>query len=352
LTDELARALIDSGLFGLLVPGEFGGMEVDPATYIDVIEELSYADGSTGWVVLATTYAIATAAAWLPQRGVEAIFNSDEGYIIAGQLAPTGTARRVPEGYRVSGRFQFASGSQLASWMFGAFVLLENGKPVPSAKGKPQSIWCYAPRRRFKLISDSWDVVGLAATDSVDYTIDDELVRDDFVLDQQKNPRRGGPAFEIGVSIAHVAWALGVALRALDEVKMIAARKRRPGRASLIDQPAFQHDFAEQCASLESARALVHRNFAAWYEAAERGSPSLEAKAGGRLAGCWGTKVAAEVVRFAYLAAGSARNSPANRLQRAFRDMHVGATHKHVDDNVLTDVGTVLLGVNEPGLEL
>ena len=45
------------GIWGLKVPREFGGAEVDAHTYIDVIEELSYADGSTGWVVMAAGFA-------------------------------------------------------------------------------------------------------------------------------------------------------------------------------------------------------------------------------------------------------------------------------------------------------
>src|SRR5438132_13261142 len=54
IPERVVRAVADAGMWGLLVPRELGGMEVDPETYIDVIEELSYADGSTGWVVMAT----------------------------------------------------------------------------------------------------------------------------------------------------------------------------------------------------------------------------------------------------------------------------------------------------------
>src|SRR6516164_1447838 len=62
IPENVIRAIADAGLFGLLVPKEFGGMEVDPETYIDVIEELSYADGSVGWVMMATTFCIAGAS--------------------------------------------------------------------------------------------------------------------------------------------------------------------------------------------------------------------------------------------------------------------------------------------------
>jgi alkylation response protein AidB-like acyl-CoA dehydrogenase len=197
-------------------------------------------------------------------------------------------------------------------------------------------------------------VMGLAATGSVDYEIKEEFIGTDFVLDQSGGKRlRGGPMYEVGVSVAHVSWSLGVAKRLLDEIKNLAHRKRRPGRPSLIDQPTFQRDFGEQIGNLEAARALVRSAFSNWEEAAKHGKPSLEVKAQARLAACWATKTCAAVGQFAYLAAGSdgARNGDGNNvMQRAFRDLHVGSTHKHVDENVLIDCASVLLGVNDPAL--
>jgi alkylation response protein AidB-like acyl-CoA dehydrogenase len=144
-------------------------------------------------------------------------------------------------------------------------------------------------------------------------------------------------------------------MRVLDEIKELAARKRRPGRVTLIEQSSFQRDFAEACGSMEAARAFVRSAFRSWFEAAKGGKPSLAVRAQARLAACWATDVAAKVGRFAYLAAGSdgARNKGGNnRLQRCFRDLHVGCTHKHVDHNVLIECGSVLLGVNDPKIQL
>jgi len=355
IPDNVVRAIAETGLWGMLVPKELGGSEVDPATYIDVIEELSYADGSTGWVLMATTFGISGAAIWLGPSAIERMYNKTEGFICAGQVAPTGKAERVDGGYRVSGTFQFGSGCRVSSWMFGAFVLQQDGKPALSPEGRPQLVWAFAPRDKIRLKTESWDVMGLRATASYDYEFIDQFVPDDFIMFPFSRARRGGPFYDIAVSIAHVSWALGVGMRILDELKDLASRKQRPGRQTLINQPDFQREFAEASANMQAARAYVRSAFNDWYEAAKGGKPSLDVRMHGRLATCWATEIANKVGQFAQFAAGSdgARNDGGNnRLQRCFRDLTVGAVHKHVDHNVLTDCGSVLLGVNAPTVEI
>jgi alkylation response protein AidB-like acyl-CoA dehydrogenase len=355
IPDDVARAIADAGLFGLFVPREMGGIEANPDTYITTIEELSYADGSTGWVLMATTFGISGAALWLGPSAIETMFEKREGFICAGQIAPLGKAERVAGGYRVSGVFQFGSGSRLASWLFGAFVLHKDGKPELSPEGKAQLIWAFGPRRSIRLREDSWDVMGLKATASYDYEFIEQFVPDDFVMFPFTRKRRGGPVYELGVAMAHVSWALGVGMRVLDEIKALAARKRRIGRATLIDQPTFQRDFAEASASMQAARAYVRSTFNTWYEAAKIGKPGLEMRMQGRLAACWATDIAAKVGRFAYLASGSdglRNNGGNNRLQRCFRDLHAGTQHKIIEDNIQIECGTVLLGINDPNLVL
>jgi alkylation response protein AidB-like acyl-CoA dehydrogenase len=345
IPEPVVRAIAASGLWGILVPRELGGTEADPGTYIDVIEELSYADGSTGWVMLTTTFGISGAAIWLGPAALEAMYHKGSGFICAGQIAPTGKAARVEGGYRVSGTFQFGSGARVASYFFGAFVLQKDGKPELSPEGRPKMIWAFAPRSKIRLKTETWDVMGLVATASYDFEFVEQFIADDYVMFPFERTRRGGPFYEIGVSIAHVSWALGVGVRILDEIKALASRKRRPGRVTLIDQPTFQRDFAQSYATMQAARAYVRSAFNGWFEA----------RVQARLASCWATEIAAKVGSFAYLAAGSdgLRNEAGeNRLQRCFRDLQAGCIHKHVDHNVLIDCGAVLLGVADPKLEI
>ncbi|MCB0993998.1 MAG: acyl-CoA dehydrogenase family protein, partial [Acidimicrobiales bacterium] len=302
LCDDTARALCDSGLFGLLVPREFGGIEADPTTCIDVIEELAYADGSAGWVMIATTFCIAGACSWLGPTAIDAMYHGDGGYIAAAQIAPNGVAERVDDGWRIRGQFHFGSGSQLSSWFMGAFVEHEHGVPALDADGMPQVLFIYAPREQVYLDPASWDVTGLRATASHDFRFVDQVVHDDFVMFPPRRERRGGPILDVGVSLGHVAWSMGAANRILDELAALASRKQRQGRTTLIDQPTFQRDFGMMRATLDAARCHVRSVFEDWYAAAaEHGTAPLDVRARARLAACWGTKVAADVGQQAYL---------------------------------------------------
>jgi alkylation response protein AidB-like acyl-CoA dehydrogenase len=355
LNDESARALCESGLLGLLIPHELGGIEADPGLYIDVIEELSYADGSFGWVTMATTFTIMGAAAWLGPVAVASMFEGKNGFVAAGQIAPNGVAERVGDGYRISGQFHFGSGSQLSSWFLGAFVLHEEGLPVRNANGAPKILWAFGPRDSVHIDAESWDVMGLRGTASHDFLFFDQVVHEDFVLSLPLERLRGGAALDIGVSMGHVSFSLGVGTRILDELRDLAKGKQREGRITLIDQANFQRDFGMMRGEMEAARAYVRSAFEAWRRDAQaNGTASLETRAKARLAACWGTRVSSQVAQFAYVAAGTdgLRNDSENRLQRCYRDIGASAVHRHVDDNVLIDAATVLLGVAAPSLQL
>jgi len=355
LTDKSARALCESGLLGLLVPRVLGGIEADPGLYIDVIEELSYADGSFGWVTMATTFTIMGAAAWLGPVAAAAMFDGGNGFAAAGHIAPNGVAERVAGGYRISGQFHFGSGSQLSSWFLGAFVLHEDGEPVRTAGGSPKILWAFGPREMVHIDPQSWDVMGLRGTASHDFRFLDQVVHEDFVLSLPLERLRGGAALDIGVSMGHVSFSLGVGTRILDELRDLAKGEQREGRVTLIDQPNFQRDFGMMRGSMEAARAYVRSAFDEWHrDARANGTASLETRAKARLAACWGTRISMQVAQFAYVAAGTdgLRNDPENRLQRCYRDIGASAVHRHVDDNVLIETASVVLGVSPPSLQL
>ncbi len=113
MTPKVVDALVEAGLFRLLVPRELGGFEADPATIIDVCEELSFADGSVGWAFAQNTTVMAYAAYLEPEHALPLA----RARAAAGMFAPLGVAEIDGDGYRVSGRFPSAAAAPTpSSW--------------------------------------------------------------------------------------------------------------------------------------------------------------------------------------------------------------------------------------------
>ena len=118
LPSALLAALIDAGLFRLLLPRSLDGAEVDPVTFVRVIEAVSSADASTAWC-LCQTAGCSMVAAYLRPAVAREIFGRDPRAILAWGPASEARAIAVDGGYRVTGTWNFASGGRHATWLGG-----------------------------------------------------------------------------------------------------------------------------------------------------------------------------------------------------------------------------------------
>jgi alkylation response protein AidB-like acyl-CoA dehydrogenase len=110
LPQATVQALDDAGLFALKLPAVLGGAEADLVTQLEVLEALSYIDASAGWCTLIGAAAIAGPGAFLMEEAIAQIFAHGHVPRAAGTFMPSGHAVPVDGGYRVSGRWAFASG--------------------------------------------------------------------------------------------------------------------------------------------------------------------------------------------------------------------------------------------------
>jgi indole-3-acetate monooxygenase len=348
LTQPVVSALADAGLFGLLVPRSLGGMEADAVTTLLVFEELSRADGSTGWSFLANATTTAFAAAYTGDAAVKEMFSGPAPVIHAGMLGPRGEAKVVDGGYRVSGRFSFGSGCGHAGWIGAGTLVTKDGEFVVAKSGLPEMRVVFVPRDRVEFLGN-WDVLGLSGTGSYDYELREEFVGDDWTfLLTAEVPQRGGPVYRLGVlvltSIGHCGFALGVGRRSLQEIARLSGHKQRMGSVVPVrDQQLFQHDFAFHEAALRSARSYALECFGRVQESVEAGDDLTEEQRHRvRQVTTYATRVAADVVRFAYTWAGTDALRP-GPLQRAFRDIHAATQHIFVDNSTFTAATPVLL---------
>ncbi len=344
LSAKTVTALEEAGMFRLKLPAVLGGAEADPATQILVLEELTYANIAAGWCAMVGATAAALSGAFLPDAAIETIFPSGRvprGAVVA---MPIGKTEIVNGGYRLSGRWPFASGIRHSEWIAaGATVQRDGGTErrmmvFPTASAE---------------IHDNWHVAGLKGTGSCDFSVENLFVPESFSWERMEPPQRGGPLYRIEhpgfVANEHAGIAIGVARRALDAFTKREAEKQRgytDSRASLGARPAVQRMIGAGNLRLRAARALaIEINDMAWETACagERLSNRLQGELRAVATHC--TDVALDIVTEAFRYSGGGAIYQKNILQQCLRDMNAAAQHLMVSEVSYENLGQMILGV-------
>ena len=277
LSPDVVAVLAGAGFYTLFVPRAYGGLEVEPLTALQVIEELAYADGAAGWCVLIAAQSAAYTATLDPEVGA-AIWRSGPRVICAGTGRPEGRARAVDGGYRVTGQWPFVSGAPQATWFFGGCRLVDGETVRLDDQGRSviRQFWFPAADAR---IVDSWHSTGLRGSGSHDVAVHDLFVPAErsfrIFLDQ---PRVGGPLYrELGVLWAlQRSHALGVARHAVEALVELAAVKTPNRTAALLrDTEKAQEQVGEATALIAAGRAFLERAVGdVWETACAGGTPT------------------------------------------------------------------------------
>jgi alkylation response protein AidB-like acyl-CoA dehydrogenase len=150
LPPVVVQAMAESRLLKMTVPRSLGGCEVDPETFVRVVEEISRWDGSVGWCVLIPG-ALGLGAGSLQREPAWEIFGRDPHAYVVGSFVPAqGDPNRPPDratvvdgGYRVSGRWAYASGCMQATWLVGASPIYENDVRRLGPNGIAETRWVF-----------------------------------------------------------------------------------------------------------------------------------------------------------------------------------------------------------------
>lgn len=350
ITPAAYRAIADAGLFWIMVPEEYGGAGLDIVSTFKVVQELTRADGSTGWAFMANSCSTGVAVGYTNEEGAREMFAGPDKGITAGMIVPTGKGFRVDGGYRITGRFQFASGSAHASWIGAGFVVHDDdGNPIVDADGQPDARIAWVPREHVEFLGN-WDVMGMVGTGSYDYRVTDQFVPERFTMSTFSTvPVRPEPVYKLGllgIGVGgHAPVALGLAERALQEISKIVATKMRPGYEGFVgDSDVFRLDFGRHEAMFRAAQAYVYEVFGdAEATAAAGEAVSDEQHARLRQAATWVQEVAGEVVMFAHRWAGSATVRQPSALGRCVRDAAVATQHALIDRMTLSEAAQAIL---------
>jgi alkylation response protein AidB-like acyl-CoA dehydrogenase len=350
IPEPLLSELHAARLFRMLLPRACGGDEVEPWVYLAAVAEIARHDGSVGWNVFVANSS-ALIAPFLPPDSARTIY-ADPRALIAWGPPNACRIQAAPGGYRVSGRWDFASGCRQASWMGAHGLVVESdGALRLNAAGRPTVRTLLFPAAQAELLA-TWDVIGLRGTASDSYTVSDVFVPEAFSATREDPGLRREPgrlyAFTMqglyAVGVAGVA--LGIARALLDAYMALATRKAPRLLGRLADSALVQADVARMEAQLGAARAyLVETLTSIWATAGSEAPIDVPARARVRLACTHAIQTAEAVANGAYKAAGTDAIFLGTAFERRFRDMHTLSQQIQSRVAHYEAVGQILLGI-------
>jgi len=353
IPEDLARDLAHAGFFRIHLPEVYGGLDLTPMEAMEVFEELAQADASVAWCVWnGNTHWTAAQLASEVARTIHA----DPDVVTANSTRASGRAQIVDGGYRVSGRWSFVSGCELATWMVLLCIVHEAGEPRISPAGAPENRFMLVPARDCNII-DTWTVGGLRGTGSHDVVVRDVFVpssygsgfTDPHVLPE---PRYRLPPFS-RVIPGLGAMALGIARTAIETFGEIAGAKT-PQRTTqmLRENHGAQVRVSQAEALARSARLFLFDSLdRLWSTVVATGEAPMEGRAHVRLGASHAVSSAVQAIDLLYLGAGGSSIYTSCPLERAFRDVHTITQHIGVHPRVMETTGRVLFGL-EPDTPL
>jgi alkylation response protein AidB-like acyl-CoA dehydrogenase len=293
------------------------------------------------------------AAAYVKPEVAREIWGNDPRAVLAWGAGPVGTARVTEGGYRVTGKWPFASGGRHATWL-GAHcrVAERDGTPRVGPDGEPVERTMLF-RREVAHMPKDWKVMGLRGTGSDTYAVEDLFVPEDFTLGRDKEEDRRHPGTLYRFSTTHLyassfgGVALGIARGALDAFKTLAMQKTPwAGTRMLRDNPMVQTCVGLSEARLRGARAFLLATLRdVWDAVSESGAITLDQRMAIRMASTFATHQATEVVDMAYREAGASAIFDSGPFERRFRDLHAVTQQVQARTTHFETVGAHLLGL-------
>jgi indole-3-acetate monooxygenase len=363
LPKDLVERFHRAGFYSMVIPRALGGLQVDPLTYVRVVELLAEGAGSLGWNVANNSIGQLVTLG-LPDAGVQEIYAHGADTVIAG-TAVMGGGRAVPVdgGYRVTGRWPFGTGCQESSWMLGSFQILDGAEPRRSADGTSVHWRGLFARSEAQIVEGSWDVSGMRATGSFDWTVDDvflperrTMVHAGIPLDNQWK-RWPGISYALPaqawVGPHHSAVITGIARAGIDALIELAAEKTPRGRTvRLCDNPQVQDAVGRADTILNAGRAYRSAVITEiWNTVAAGEDTTLEQRARSRLAAAYAADSAREAMDLMFRHGGSTSYRRESRLAECWRDLHVVGQAVTLLPEWYPMGGRVLLGM-DPGPRL
>jgi len=353
VVDENIAAIEAGGLFTIMQPKRFGGLEVDFRTKLEVTRELARGCGSTAWAT-----SLMNVCAWFTglwgEQAQRDVWEHSPSNRIAGVFAPTGTAQVVDGGYRVSGKWGWASGCLHSQWALVGIPIEHNGEVVDQGM-------VLIPMSDLT-IDDTWFVTGMKGTGSNTLVVNDVFVPAHryasvfkMLHGEVATPFKDEALYRVpfvpGAAIILAGPQLGLAQAALDLVIEKAPRRNIAYTfyETQTEAPVVQLAVAKAASLIDQAHLLAYRAAADIDDAAQRGVfPSYLDRARVRMDTGQAIVNAREAIRILVSAHGASSFADSSPMQRIWRDSEVASRHAVGNPEISAQIyGRALLGFTE-----
>ncbi|WP_373866226.1 acyl-CoA dehydrogenase family protein [Acinetobacter colistiniresistens] len=342
VSQDMIEKLKQVGVYRALVPKRFGGNEWSPKQFCELIEQLSKADGSVGWVA---SFGMSPAyLGSLPEATLAQLYKDSPDIVFAGGIFPPQPAEITDDGVVVSGRWKFSSGCM------GADIVGVGISPQKDneAQGLPRMAVMPANKAQIDM---TWDTVGLKGTGSHDLVVKEVLVAKEWTFVRGEPSKLPEPFFKYpSLSLATqvlTVVGIGVAAAAIEEFQKLAPGKSSiTGGAEIANRPVTQYEFAQAEAEFKAARVWFYDTMQiVWNEVLAGRTPTAEQISDMRLSCTHVARVCARVTRKIQMLAGMTAIYTQNPFSRFVNDTNVVTQHAFMGDATLQNAGLVSFGM-------
>lgn len=353
VSDQTIRDLTAAGVFRMLQPARYGGLETSPVDFYEVVRAISGVCGSTGWVT-----SVLGVHPWhlalYDTKVQDEVWGQDSTTLVSSAYAPVGELVPVDGGYELSGTWRFSSGCDHASWaLLGGLLVGAEGRPV-------DFMTVVVPRTDYR-IKDVWDVVGLRGTASNEITVEKAFVPEYRAIRNYEVAQLRGPGHKVNTAplfklpfaaifTSTVAAPVIGTVAGCYETYLTAMRDRvrlSLGGGRFAEDQFAQVAVARASSEIDAAILQMDRNIRELLELAEAGQPlPMSMRLRVRRDQVRGTERALEAIDVLFKTAGGNSLSRGNPIERAWRDAHAGSVHVANDaDRALAMYGRGAFGL-------
>lgn len=332
LPDENVQAMKDAGMFRMLQPARWGGLELDPQYFFQTQWTIAAGCPSSAWV-LGVVAVHSWQLALFPLKAQEEVWGEDTSVLISSSYAPTGKVTKADGGFKISGRWSFSSGCDHCDWVFlGGFV--------PQEAGPPEMRTFLLPKRDY-VIEDNWHTMGLRGTGSKDVVVNDAFVpehrthlfSDGFKQQNPGNEVNPAPLFRLPFGQIFVrsvsTSAIGMLEGALNAYLKVQAERvaASDGAKSALD-PTTQVAASKAEATLDECKVVLLRNFDEMMDQVRKGERlSIKRRVKFRYDSGIVTTKCMEAIDTLMSASGGRAIFEGHPIQRYFLDIHTARAH-------------------------